>query len=191
MEPQKGWPRRASLLLLTLVPLAALVAIFSWALARSGGNPGGLGVNNKLGDVRVRQEEASDFTLVLFSGEQLPLADLRGQAVMVDFWASWCPPCRKEAPVLAQVHLEYRDRGVEFLGVAIWDSEEAARSHIQRYGVAYPNGLDVKGRVAIDYGVAGIPEKFFIDSSGRVVKRFVGPMTPQRLRSVLDSLLEE
>ncbi len=108
---------------------------------------------------------------------------------MVDFWASWCPPCREEAPGLAQVYSEYKGTGVEFVGIDIWDTEQDAKRFISRYGIAYPNGLDAKGRIAIDYGVTGIPEKYFIDRSGVLVKKYVGPMTATQLRQILEGLL--
>jgi cytochrome c biogenesis protein CcmG/thiol:disulfide interchange protein DsbE len=191
---QRRWPRRTVFFLLSLIPIVLLVALFTWALARSGGNPGGLGINNKLGEVRIQPGPAPDFELALFNGQALRLSDLRGsdaiRVVMVDFWASWCPPCREEAPVLQQVYQEYQGRGVEFVGVAIWDGENEARRFLQRNSITYPNGLDPKGSIAIDYGVRGIPEKFFIGPDGTLVKKFIGPMTVERLRSILEELLQ-
>ena len=172
------------------VPVLALFAILAWASVRSGGNPGGLAVNDEFGQVDTSQERAPEFDLELISGGQLRLSDLRGQVVMVDFWASWCPPCRVEAPVLVQVYEEYRDRGVEFVGVDIWDSVGDAEIYLQQEGQTYPNGFDGKGVIAIDYGVRGIPEKFFIDRDGAIAKKYVGPLTADRLRSTLDELLE-
>jgi cytochrome c biogenesis protein CcmG/thiol:disulfide interchange protein DsbE len=127
--------------------------------------------------------------LKLLDGEALAADDLKGKLIMMDFWASWCPPCRQEAPVLAKVYQEYRSRGVEFVGIAIWDDEGEARKYVQRYGITYPNGLDERGLIAIDYGVTGIPEKYFITPEGQVVRKFIGPMEADRLRQVLDGLL--
>jgi cytochrome c biogenesis protein CcmG/thiol:disulfide interchange protein DsbE len=129
--------------------------------------------------------------LTLFGGRTLALEALRGKVVMIDFWASWCPPCRQEAPVLAQVYEEYKGKGVEFVGVDIWDSRSEALKFIDRYGVTYPSGLDGKGIIAIDYGVSGIPEKYFIDRNGLLVKKFIGPMDEAKLKQVLDEMLNE
>ncbi len=180
---------RQVLVFAALLPLAGLVALLAWGMIKAGGKPGGLGINSKLGEVKVRQVSAREFSLTLFSGSTLNLRELRGKVVMVDFWASWCPPCREEAPTLARVYLEYKDKGVEFVGVDIWDNEKDARSYVRQYGITYPNGLDAKGSITIDYGVTGIPEKYFIGREGVLVKKFVGPMNDAQLRAVLDGLL--
>ena len=181
--------RRGWILLASGLPLLALFAVLAWASVRSGGNPGGFGVNAEFGQVEVSEDQADDFSLELMSGETLTLADLRGKAVMVDFWSSWCPPCRQEAPVLAEVYLEYENLPVEFVGVDIWDVPAAAQEHIDRYNVPYPNGIDADGIIAINYGVTGLPEKFFISPDGMVVKKFVGPMSLSKLRAILNEML--
>lgn len=181
---------RRLLILAALIPLAGLFALLVWAMAHSGG-PSGRGINATLGEVRIQQRPAKDFSLALFDGRTLGLLELRGKVVVVDFWASWCPPCRQEAPVLARVYQEYRGKGVEFVGVAIWDAEEDAREYVRRYGIAFPAGLDKRGAMAIDYGVTGIPEKYFINRNGVLVKKFIGPMDQQKLRKVLDDLLAQ
>ncbi len=181
---KRGW-----ILMGSAVPLIALFALLGWALARSGGNPSGFGVNSELGEVAVASERAWEFSLSLLDGGTLALADLRGKVVMVDFWASWCPPCRIEAPVLAKVYREYAGQPVEFVGVDIWDARQDARQFISKYGVSYPSGVDAEGTIAINYGVRGIPEKFFIDREGILVKKIIGPVDEATLRETLDELL--
>ena len=178
--------------------MLAFFALMAWASFKSGGNPGALGVNDEFGQVSVETEAARDFTLELLNGvllngplpdDTVNLAQLRGNVVMLDFWASWCGPCRQEAATLMQVYEEYRGRSVEFIGIDIWDGRQDALNHIERFGVLYPNGIDSKGTIAIDYGVRGIPEKIFISPEGTVAKKFVGPISAEDLRSVLDELL--
>ena len=181
--------KRTLVFLSVAVPVAALFALFAWALVRSGGNPGGLLVNSELGEVSVREAQSVGFSLETFSGESLQLSDLRGKVVMLDFWSSWCPPCRQEAPALVRAYEIYRERGVEFVGIAIWDSDSAARRFLERYGVTYPNGPDERGRIAVDHGVRGIPEKLFVDRDGRLVRKFIGPMTTEELGAVLEEML--
>lgn len=161
----------------------------AWALVQSDGNPGGLGINSVFGQVNVKEGPAPPFSLTLLTGAKLDLDDLKGKVVMVDFWSSWCPPCVQEASILASTYLEYADRRVEFVGVAIWDEEMEVTRFVERFGATYPNGVDARGGVAIGYGVRGIPEKFFIDGQGRIVRKFVGPASAEKLRAIIDELL--
>ena len=174
-----------------MVPVVALLALLTWALVQSEGNPGGLVVNSDFGEVSVSRGPAPTFSLPLLDGDSIDLGDLKGKAGMVDFWSSWCPPCIAEAPVLAATYLEYEGQEVEFLGVAIWDEERAIRRHVQRFAVTYPNAIDARGRVAIDYAVRGIPEKYFMDKDGQVVRKIVGPVSAEKLRGIIDALLSQ
>ncbi|RME46594.1 MAG: TlpA family protein disulfide reductase [Chloroflexi bacterium] len=186
-----GGAGRRFVALVVLLAMAGLIGLFARGLAKPGQTPGGVAVNTQLGEVEIRSGPARPFELTLFDGTALTLDELRGQVVMVDFWASWCPPCRAEAPSLARVYREYRGKGVEFVGIAIWDTAEGARNYVQQFGVTYPSGLDPKGRLAMDYGVTGIPEKYFISRDGTLVKKFNGPMDEAGLKQVLDELLAE
>ena len=170
------------------VPLLALIALLAWASFGSGGNPGGLVVNSNLVAVEV-DGAARDFRLDLIGGGTLKLSDLQGKVVMVDFWASWCPPCRVEAPVLAKVYQEFQGQPVEFVGVALWDNVGDAEVFLRQEGQTYPNGFDASGVIAIDYGVRGIPEKYFIDRDGTLAKKLSGPLTEAVLRDTINELL--
>ena len=180
---------RAITFVAVMLPVAGLVLLMAWALAQSGGNPGGLGINTDFGELSVKEDIAPPLSLTLLTGEVLDLADLEGKVVMVDFWSSWCPPCTEEAPVLAAIYPEYADKGVEFLGIAVWDDERDVNRHVQKFDVKYANGIDAWGKVAINYGVRGIPEKYFIDPNGQLVRKFLGPVTANKLRDILDELL--
>ena len=182
--------RRWLLFLASMVPVAALVALLVWGSASSGGRPGGLIVNAEPGELTVTARPSPPFSLTpLGTAPAISKEALRGKVVMLDFWSSWCPPCRQEAPVLAQVYGEYADAPVEFVGVAIWDVESEVLRHISRYQVPYPNAIDDRGLVAVDFGVRGLPEKFFLDRQGNVVRKYIGPMEPKVLRTILDQLL--
>ena len=185
------WPfgRRSLVIAAVAVPVLAFLAILAWASFTSGPARGGLAVNDNIVELDADGEAAPDFSLNLMGGGSIDSQELRGRVVMLDFWASWCPPCREEAPVLAQVYADYRDRGVEFVGVNLWDNAGDADIFVQQQGHEYPNGVDDGGKIAISYGVRGIPEKFFIDREGSIVRKFSGPMTADRLRMILESML--
>ncbi|MBI2952757.1 MAG: TlpA family protein disulfide reductase [Chloroflexi bacterium] len=138
--------------------------------------------------VRVGRQ-ASDFSIKLFSGEEFRLSDQRGKAVAVNFWASWCPPCREEAPVLERAWQAYKDRGAVLVGVDIWDNESDARAFMKEFGITYPNGLDATGEIAIEYGVTGLPETWFIDRDGKLVRRWIGPLTDYQVSAFFEEAL--
>src|SRR6184192_4298203 len=102
--------------------------------------------------------QAPSFTLTLFDGKVVRLADFRGKAVLVNFWASWCVPCRAEAGALESAWQKYKDRGVVFLGVNIQDKEEDARAFMKEFGITYLNGRDASGKIAVDYGCGAFPK---------------------------------
>jgi len=120
--------------------------------------------------------QAPPFTLTVFDGKAISLEDLRGKVVFLNFWASWCVPCRAEAKALEAAWKIYKDRGVVFLGVNIQDKEEDARGFLKEFGITYSNGRDSSGKIAIDYGVWGIPETFFIDRQGRITYKHAGAL---------------
>jgi cytochrome c biogenesis protein CcmG/thiol:disulfide interchange protein DsbE len=134
-------------------------------------------------------KEAPSFTLTLFDGRTLTLKDLRRKAVLVNFWASWCVPCRAEARALENAWRKYKDRGVVFLGIDIQDKEEDARAFMKEFGITYLNGRDVSGKIAVDYGVWGIPETFFIDPQGRITYKHAGALRAPIITAKLDEVL--
>jgi cytochrome c biogenesis protein CcmG, thiol:disulfide interchange protein DsbE len=130
--------------------------------------------------------QAPSFTLTLFDGKTIRLEDLRGKVVFINFWASWCVPCRAEAKALEAGWKKYKDRGVVFLGINIQDKEEDARAFIEEFAVSYMNGRDASGKIAVDYGVWGIPETFFIDHAGRITYKHVSGIDTQTIIAKLD-----
>jgi cytochrome c biogenesis protein CcmG/thiol:disulfide interchange protein DsbE len=119
----------------------------------------------------------------------LTFDSLRGRPMVLNFWASWCAPCRQEAEVLEQFAQEYTPLGVAFVGVNVWDNADKARAFIAEYGVTYLNGADDAGGAAIDYGLTGLPETYFVDRDGRLVRKFIGPISERALRAAVEELL--
>lgn len=133
---------------------------------------------------------APSFTLTLFDGATLNSKDILGKAVLVNFWASWCVPCRAEARALEETWQKYRDRGVVFLGLNIQDKEADARAFVKEFGITYLNGRDSSGKIAIDYGVWGIPETFFLDPQGRITYKHAGELRVPVITAKLDEALK-
>lgn len=115
------------------------------------------------------------------SDGNLSLAELRGQPVVLNFWASWCPPCRVEAPRLERRWRTARRQRVLFVGLNMQDLLEDARDFIDEFGLSYPNVRDSGDDVARDWGVTGLPETFFISASGRVVAHVIGAVSERQL----------
>ncbi len=121
----------------------------------------------------------------------LDFDDLRGQIVVVNFWASWCFPCRREQEVLTEAAAAYRDRGVHFVGILHQDTEASAMSFLDEYGrgVNYSYVTDADSRVAVELGLFGVPETYFIDARGIVRGRVQGEVSPTLLVATIEDLL--
>jgi cytochrome c biogenesis protein CcmG/thiol:disulfide interchange protein DsbE len=117
--------------------------------------------------------EAPDFTAVMFDGGEVNLSDLRGQIVVVNFWASWCTPCRDETPLLEAVQDNLGD-DVVLVGLNSGDTEDNARAFLDEFSVTYTVARDVNGAIAVDYGVTGMPETFVIDADGNYAVKYLG-----------------
>ena len=183
--------QRRSVLIGVGVPVLLVLSLFVWGVAQNDGVAGRPGVNDNFGEVSISTDPMSDFELTTLSGEVVSIADYRGKVVMVDFWSSWCVPCRVEGPILSETYLKWRDRGVEFVGIAIWDSEGPVLDFIELHGIEYVNAIDASGLTAVDFGVTGIPEKFFINTEGEIVKKVIGPNTRETLESILTDLTDD
>lgn len=132
---------------------------------------------------------APDFALMTYDGDTFRLSDLRSKVVVVNFWASWCVPCRDEAPVLQSLWERYRGRGVMLVGVDYVDTETNARAFIDEFGITYPNGPDIGTRISADYHIQGVPETFVIDQQGNVQNLIIAPVQPGQLEAMIDRLL--
>ncbi|MBF6611675.1 MAG: TlpA family protein disulfide reductase [Chloroflexi bacterium] len=177
--------------LISVLGLAAavgLLALLGWGMVRPDTGSASPGVNSQGVIARAQQRPAPELRLRLFDGKDTPwtLSEQRGKMVVINFWASWCNPCRTEAPVLAQAARDYKARNIILVGVNVWDDKTAAEAFLNEFGIAYPNGQDT-GAAAVDYGVTGIPETFVVDAQGMITMHWIGPIT----RDQLDVLVAE
>jgi cytochrome c biogenesis protein CcmG, thiol:disulfide interchange protein DsbE len=167
-----GWVSVAAVLFFAAVLLYAL-----WPqLAAPPANPGGA---------------APDFKIPRYSGGEMSLAGLRGSVVVVNFWASWCGPCRYEAPTLEQLWQEYQGKGVQFIGVDIQDTPEGAKGFIDEFHITYPNGPDPNNVTGRAYRITGVPETYLVGKDGRLAKQFIGPVDKAAFEAAVDDLIKE
>ena len=123
----------------------------------------------------------------LDSGQLVSMEQLKGRPVVINFWASWCAPCKVEHPVLEWGQREFGQHA-QFLGILFEDTEDNARQFLSKMGASYPQLVDPRSRVAVDYGVAGVPETYFIDTRGIIRGKHVGPIDPQSLANWIKEL---
>ena len=162
--------------------IVGLIGLMAWGLMNK--SP----VTSRSGITRV-QQPAPDFTLALFDGSELSLSELSGRPVVLNFWASWCPPCRQESPALERTWRAYAGKGVKFVGVDIQDDPEDAQAYLDEFGLTFPNGTDRGGKITVDYGIIGLPVTFFIGAEGIVEGRFVGALREDRLVEWVEALV--
>lgn len=165
-------------LIVTFAVILALLGLLAWGLRKAQAGPLSSGM-------------APDFTLESFEGNTLTLSQLRGQVVIINFWASWCPPCREEAAYLEQTWRKYRDKGVIFIGVDWVDTEKEALAYIDEFDLTYFNGPDIGTRIAQAYNIQGVPETFYVAKNGELRGVHIGPMKSPELDNVIDGLLAE
>ncbi|MGD0884784.1 MAG: TlpA disulfide reductase family protein [Thermodesulfovibrionales bacterium] len=141
----------------------------------------------------VQEGKSPDFTLRDVQGGKVSLSRLRGKVVLMEFWATWCPPCRESIPELNAIYKKYKDRGLVVLGISLdsdGDASLTVRSFMKEQSMLYPVVID-DGKVNTLYGVTSIPALFLIDKDGNVVKRFTGfiPGLSENLSNEIERLL--
>jgi thiol-disulfide isomerase/thioredoxin len=193
---------------LRVVVLAAVGAIlvagagyWRWTAAPSGGSAPG-SFPPPPGTPGLVGRAAPEFTLPFLTGAgtgsaapppRLSLRSLRGRPAVLNFWASWCAPCREETPLLVRLHKIYGPRGIVFVGVDVQDEAADARRFIARYHVDYPVVISSDDRLIVKYGIVGLPTTVFVDAGGMVRSReaggFLGAAGERALNARLDQLL--
>jgi cytochrome c biogenesis protein CcmG/thiol:disulfide interchange protein DsbE len=160
------------------VTIFALIGLLGWKMVTGFGGP-------------LEAGAAPDFTLNAYDGTTFTLSEHRGHVVIINFWASWCDPCREEAAYLESTWRKYADQGVIFVGVDYLDTESEALAYLEEFDITYLNGLDTGTRISDDYRIQGVPETFYVDKSGQLRGVHIGPLVPPTLDEKIEELLAE
>jgi cytochrome c biogenesis protein CcmG/thiol:disulfide interchange protein DsbE len=176
-EEQKPARRFGFGSIMLIAGILVVAAVFGLALARQ----------NK---AQPTSGPAPEFNLTTFDGQSFKLSDLRGKVVLINFWASWCEPCKDEAPALEATWQAYKERGdVVFIGVAYADNGPRSLDFIKKYGITYLNGPDLGTRISAEYNIQGVPESFVIDRKGNVFQFIYAGISKSELSATLDKAL--
>lgn len=132
---------------------------------------------------------APPFTIKTLAGDEISLDKLKGRVVVINFFASWCGPCAYEAPVLQRLYLKYRESGVEFVGIAVQDSVEAASGFVKEHSWTLPVGLDGNDAISRAYNVFGVPKTSVVGKDGRIAYEHMGTVTEEVLDEVIKKAL--
>ncbi|OGN81018.1 MAG: hypothetical protein A2X24_01545 [Chloroflexi bacterium GWB2_54_36] len=170
------WSTTGRLVVVFLV--VGLIALLAWGLVQAEKTP-------------LEEGMAPDFTLTSFDGRTYTLSDLRGNVVIINFWASWCPPCREEAAYLERTWRKYKDKGVIFIGVDYADAEKPALAYIDEFDITYFNGPDLGTRISQSYNIKGVPETYYVAKDGTLRGNHIGPLFEPELDNRIDELLSE
>ena len=180
--PRRISPLRVAAIIMAVAGVLALTVLL--ALGLENRSP----VTGRSGVTRI-DKPAPNINMPLYDGGVLTPTDYADRPAVVNFWASWCGPCRQEAPIFERLSQEYGERGVLFIGVNIQDAQSDAEAYLREFTITYPNGSDEDGSISIDYGVIGIPVTFFINRDGIVQRRWAGVMRETQLRQWIDELV--
>lgn len=134
-------------------------------------------------------QAAPDFELQTIEGKSYKLSDLKGKPVMINFFATWCPPCRAEMPALQEAFAEYEAEGFIILAVNLNESDVAIRSFIERYNLTFPIIVDKQDKVSKAYDIVPLPTSYFVDRNGIVQGKWTGEIRKEQLRALIKKIL--
>jgi cytochrome c biogenesis protein CcmG/thiol:disulfide interchange protein DsbE len=177
-----AWLSRRRLVLVVAIALGTGAVAAGLLLAAPGGKVGAAG-----SVPRAERPAAPELEGEWLVPPPVRLADLGGKPVLVNFWASWCVPCRAEAPHLARFNREMEERA-QLVGVNFQDAKSEALAFIREFGWRFPNVRDPQGKLASRYGLAGLPTTYVIDADGRIAKALSGEQTFESLVRALEEV---
>lgn len=176
-EKYPGYKRKTAFMTLVFFGLWVLYVL----LMPNTGKTAGLGIANG--------QPAPDFELQTIEGKTYKLSDLKGKPVMINFFATWCPPCRAEMPALQEAYAEFEKDGFIILAVNLNESDVAIKSFIERYGLTFPIVVDKADKVSKAYDIVPLPTSYFVDRNGIVQGKWTGEIRKEQLRALIKKIL--
>lgn len=176
-------PRRLhpAVILSAFAVLIGFLALIAWGLNRSMSGP------------IQKGDEVPDIQMVTFDGDVIHTKDYAGKVIVLNFWSSWCKPCEQEAAELEEAYQTFKDSGdVVFLGLAYVDTEPKSLEYLQKFGITYPNGPDLRTKVSQMFRIRGVPETYVIDPDGKLAYSQIGPFeSTAQIVSIIQPLIRK
>lgn len=138
----------------------------------------------------VGENNGASVQLTDLDGRPVSLASLKGQPVWINFWATWCPPCQRETPVLRDTFEAHKGEGLVLLAIDVQEPADTVRGYATKYGLTYRIGLDVTGAIFRTYRIFGLPSQYFIDREGVIRGRYFGPLTREQAEQQLKAIMQ-
>jgi peroxiredoxin len=170
---------------IAILALAILISLFTVFLATGLSNRAS--ATGRSGEQLIGKK-SPEFFADAIDGDPVSLSNYLGSPIVLNFWASWCPPCRDETPHFEKMWRLYRQKGVVLLGINVQDTVADADRYIKEFDVTFTNAIDKDGKIMVDYGVTGLPVTFFIDREGIIIGRWVGSIGESSLKSRAEAL---
>ncbi len=170
---------------IAILILAILISLFAIFLATGLANKAS--ATGRSGEQLIGRK-APEFLADSINGKPVSLSNYPESPIILNFWASWCPPCRDETPHFEKIWRLYKEKDVVVIGINVQDDLNSANEYISEFDVTFINGMDKNGRIMVDYGVTGLPVTFFLDREGMIIGRWVGSIGASSLESRVEAL---
>jgi cytochrome c biogenesis protein CcmG, thiol:disulfide interchange protein DsbE len=184
-------PRQWNMVLVTVLVAGSLFIAATRVQPSSGIHSPAAQTDVRSNPAPLPDHPAPELALPQLDGTQRTLRDLRGQVVLINIWATWCPPCRAEMPAIQQAYVEYHDRGFTVLAVNQREEATAITPFVEQHGLTFPVLLDRDGQASATYQASALPSSFFVDRRGVIRTVYHGPIPPRVINGTIEQLLQE
>jgi peroxiredoxin len=190
-EARRRTERRRGRILLVLLLAAAAIMVYSFVhqVRTEGPSAQSLTIADYQASANRDRRPGPDYSAPALGGGSIDSGSYAGKVVVVNFWASWCGPCRQEAPALEDLWREYQARGVQFIGINFKDDDAAAKAYEDEFDITFPSASDPSGKLAHEFGVLALPSTFVLGEDGMIEYQFTGIISEPLLRDAIEDVL--